>query len=299
MGTNTAMFADSIPGDYDKYLGPFLFEFYAEDLARRLTIDAGGALLEVACGTGIATEFLRRAIPTGASIVATDVSEPMLALARSRRGHLPDVRFQQADAVALPFEDGCFSAVAQQFGLMFFPDKLLALREAHRVLAPGGRLVFSVWDNLTSNPFVRVAQDTIATFFDESPPQFLYLPWSYHEHESIRALVSEAGFATCELQTVTHTATRLSPRDVAAGLVRGNPTVNEVRERANGSVDDVVNAVADTLGRAFGSDPLRVPMQAIVVTAERSPNSGPSGPSRSDRSSSSPRASRPLNPTRH
>ncbi len=269
MNTSTALFTDSIPGDYNKYLGPFLFEPYAKDLASRMVVEAGAAVLEVACGTGILTEALRCAVPDDASIVATDVSEAMLDRARARRGHLPGVRFQQADAMALPFADGSFDVVAQQFGLMFFPDKLRALCEARRVIAPGGRLVFNVWDGLDSNPFVRVAQNAIATFFGEKPPQFLYLPWSYHEHEAIRALVLEAGFSSCELHTVAHTATRSTAREVALGLVRGNPTILDIRERATACVDEVVEAVACALGDAFGGETLHVPMQAIVITADR------------------------------
>ncbi len=264
-----AMFTDSIPKDYDTYLGPFLFEFYAADLARRLALDSGGSILETACGTGISTEFLRRATCDGVSIVATDLSEAMLDVARDRRGHLENVRFQQADATALPFEDQSFDAVGSQFGLMFMPDKLRAMREAHRVLRPGGQLLFNVWDDLPSNPFVQVAQDAIATFFDEDPPQFLYSPWSYHEHGPIRALLSEAGFSRPELHTVSHVAERPTAAEVATGLVRGNPTINDVRGRANVSVDDVIDAVAAALERSFGTAPFRAPMQAIVVTAER------------------------------
>ncbi len=263
------LFADSIPADYDTYLGPFLFEFYAEDLAGRLAVESGEAILETACGTGISTEYLRRSTPPDVSVVATDVSEPMLERARARRGHLERVRFQYADATALPFEEGSFDAVGQQFGLMFVPDKLQALREAHRVLRPGGRLAFNVWDDLASNPYVQVAQDAIASFFDDDPPQFLYLPWSYHAREPLRELVSEAGFVGCELQTVAHVAERPTAREVATGLVRGNPTINDVRERARGSVDEVIDAVEGALGNAFGSRPFRAPMQAIVVTAER------------------------------
>ncbi len=261
------LFSDSIPEDYDTYLGPFLFESFAQDLASRMVVEPGGVILETACGTGVSTEYLRRSTGAGISIVATDVSEPMLEHARARRSWLEGVSFERADAAALPFEEGSFHAVAQQSGLMFMPDKLEVLREAHRVLRPGGQLVFNVWDDLASNPFVQVAQDAIESFFDEDPPQFLYLPWSYHEHELIGKLMVEAGFADFELHTVAHVAERPSAREVATGLVRGNPTILDVRARANGSTDDVIDAVTEALGRAFGSDPFRAPMQAIVVTA--------------------------------
>ena len=269
MSAEQPLFDDSMPRDYENYLGPLLFESYAADLAGRLEIDPGGALLETACGTGIATEFLRRSIPSDVEIVATDVSEPMLEQARARRSDLEQVSFRHADAAALPFPDDAFDGVVQQFGLMFVPDKLQSLREAHRVLRPGGRLVFSVWDDLASNPYVQVAQDAIAGFFEAEPPQFLYLPWSYHDHATLRELVAEAGFVRCELDTVAHQAERPTSRDAAMGLVRGNPTILDIRKRAQATPAEVVDAVAESLGQAFGEEPFRAPMQAIVVTAER------------------------------
>ncbi len=63
------------------------------------------------------------------------------------------VIWRQADAQALPFPDGSFDAVLCQFGVMFFPDRATAYRETKRVLRPGGRFLFSVWDRIEENEF--------------------------------------------------------------------------------------------------------------------------------------------------
>jgi len=160
-------------------------------------------------------------------------------------------------------------AVACQFGLMFFEDKRRAMGEAFRVLRPGGRLVLSVWDEPAANPFLRLAQDAIAGFFDSDPPQFLELPWSFHDRRTLEGLAVEAGFEGVTLETVAHVSERPTARDAATGLVTGNPTVHDVRDRAQGAVEDVVTAVAASLSEAFGEAPIRVPMQAIVLTATR------------------------------
>jgi ubiquinone/menaquinone biosynthesis C-methylase UbiE len=151
MSATDATFAGSIPIIYEQYLGSLLFEPYAQDMAARLSDVTQGRILEVAAGTGIATRALAKALPPDVEIVATDLNQAMLDLA-ARRLQAPNVTWRQTDAQTLPFEDSSFDAVACQFGVMFFPDKLAAYREALRVLKPGGRFVFSVWNSRLELP---------------------------------------------------------------------------------------------------------------------------------------------------
>src|SRR5689334_15329638 len=136
MSDQHAAFVGSIPENYDLYLGPCLFEPYANDIARRITVPERGSLLEIACGTGIVTRRLRNQLPKSVRITSTDLNEAMLSYAAAKFGPDDSVEWRQADATALPFADSSFEAVVCQFGLMFFPDKLAALREVRRVLAP-------------------------------------------------------------------------------------------------------------------------------------------------------------------
>jgi len=73
-----------VPTYYDRLLGPVLFEPYAADLANRLSSKEGLRILELACGTGIATRRLRRALPTSATLVATE-ADLATAFARGSR----------------------------------------------------------------------------------------------------------------------------------------------------------------------------------------------------------------------
>lgn len=269
MATTHTQFSGSIPEIYDTHLGPLFFEFYAADLARRLDPPAGGRVLETACGTGISTEHLRGALPDGVEIVATDLNQAMLDFAGAKRGGLANVSFRQADALDLPFEDAGFDAVTCQFGLMFFPDKAAGMAEAMRVLKPGGMLAFNVWDSLDENPIARVAHETIGTFFSENPPSFLLLPFSYHQRDTIAALVSDAGFDAVAIETVDTVVERPSARDLATGFVEGNPGIHEINERATAGPETIADAVAEAFREAFGDAPLRTRLQAIVVTARR------------------------------
>lgn len=264
-------FVGSIPHNYDAHLGPLLFEFSAADLAKRVgdAVPDARRVLEVACGTGIATAALSHALSPDTEIVATDLNDAMLDYARQKRGDLPGVTFRQADAQSLPFDDHSFDAVVCQFGVMFFPDKAQAVSEFARVLRPGGLLAFNVWDSLQNNPVARIAQDTIASFFDADAPDFLTVPFGYYEIEPIRNLIRDAGLKAQDVQTVSATVERPEALSVARGFVEGNPGIIQIRERASVDPEDIVHAVAAATEDVYGPAPLQIPLQEFVFLARR------------------------------
>ncbi len=262
-------FDGSIPAAYDRYLGPVIFEPYAQDLAARAAAAGTGGqrVLELACGTGILTGELRRRLPRGARLTATDLNEPMLAYARAKFDPAAPILWRQADAAALPFPGHSFDVLVCQFGLMFVPDKAAPFREARRVLALGGLFAFNVWDSLAHNPFGRIANDTIGRFFADNPPDFYQVPFGLHQPAVLLGLLAEHGFTAVDLQVLPLVAKSPSAREFAIGLVTGNPIVTAIRERSTVTVEPIIAAVADDLRSAFGDHPLRSPMQALVVTA--------------------------------
>ena len=215
MADYSSTFVDSVPENYDRYMGPMLFEPYAEDLVERLRVRDGMRVLEVACGTGIVTRHLRDALPASAQLIATDLSEPMLAHARQKFGGASSVVWQQADALALPFADESVDAVVCQFGLMFVPDKPAALREMHRVLAPGGQLLFNTWHDLQHNDFCNVAHATEMTFFDSDPPKFYDIPFSLYDARQLQSWIEQAGFKNVTVRPIDLPS--VSPSAAAAG----------------------------------------------------------------------------------
>src|SRR3972149_6929979 len=188
------VFSGSISKLYETFLVPLIFEPYAADLANRLASRSLTRVLEIAAGTGVLTRTLASVLPDSVSIVATDLNQPMLDLA-SAVGTKRPVEWRQADAMQLPFQDGTFDAVVCQFGVMFFPEKAKALSEAHRVLHPGGVLVFNVWDRLEENEFADTVTAALASLFPEDPPRCLArTPYAYHEHASIERDLVSGGF---------------------------------------------------------------------------------------------------------
>jgi ubiquinone/menaquinone biosynthesis C-methylase UbiE len=263
--SDDAAFTGSIPGKYDKNLGPFLFEEYASDLARRIGVPGEGRVLELACGTGISTKAIRDALPASVEIVATDLNEAMLDYARAKHGAI--ARFEIADACELPYGDGEFDAVANQFGIMYVSDKLASSREVLRVLRPGGHYVFNVWDSLEANPAVLLVQqqlERLADRFEQGVPQFFQTPYGYYDTGAIRSLMNEAGFTKVEIEAVEVDSVRPSAREIAEGLVQGSPMGHEVKP---GRQDSVIGAIAAALADTFGDDPIRSTLRAIVIDA--------------------------------
>ena len=155
----------------------------------------------------------------------------MLEVARQKFRAGEDVDFQPADATALPFDDGTFDALVCQFGVMFFPDKDKSYREAHRVLTPGGRYYFNVWDSFEFNPFARVVHETVGGFFTPDTPTFYTVPFGYHRIDEIKSSLVKAGFDDISAHVVRVDKTIPKAQVFAKGLILGNPIIGEICAR--------------------------------------------------------------------
>lgn len=137
---------DRIAGRYDamnSVMTAGMHHRWRERAANRAELHPGDAALDVCCGTGDLSLALASHVGPNGSIVGCDFSEPMLDLARekAREQGATGVRFEWADALQLPYDDGRFDAVAVGFGIRNLSDLEHGLREMTRVLRVGGRLV--------------------------------------------------------------------------------------------------------------------------------------------------------------
>jgi ubiquinone/menaquinone biosynthesis C-methylase UbiE len=259
------VFAGAVPDIYERFLGPVLFEPYAQELAARLGPEAR-RVLETAAGTGVVTRALLGSAEDR-FVTATDLNQGMLDVAASRTAG-GRVKFRQADAQALPFDDGMFDAVACGFGVMFMPDKALAFREARRLLRPGGRFVFSAWDRIEANPLMHLVEEAVAALYPNDPPRFLSrTPCGYHDGERIERDLRAAGFIDVRVETVARDGEVHRPADPATGMCQGSPLRGEIEARDPGGLARATEAGAAALQGRFGAGPFRAPMSAVIVTA--------------------------------
>ena len=262
-------FTGSVPAAYDRLMVPLIFQPYADTLAERARGFGPRRILETAAGTGVVTQALAEALPE-ADIVATDLNPPMLEIA-ALRVKSGKVRFETADALELPFDDGSFDLVVCQFGAMFFPDRVAGHAQAQRVLRDGGRYLLAIWDRIERNPLTEVVQQVLVDCFPDDPPLFMREgPFSYHDASRIEADLHDAGFDTVEIETVEKRSRCPSAHDAASALCYGTPMGLEIADRGPGSLERVFEAVEQAFRRFEGpGGGIGASMSAHVVTATR------------------------------
>ena len=181
------------PADvYDDRFVPALFRHWGPVLCDAASIASGQRVLDVACGTGALTVAVAERVKPGGAVLGLDANPEMLAVARRKH---PDIEWHDGRAESLPFADAGFDAVVSQFGLMFFDDRVAALREMQRVLRPGGHLAVAVCDALERSPGYASFAVMLERLFGEPVADAFRTPFVLGDAAALRALCADAGIA--------------------------------------------------------------------------------------------------------
>ena len=270
MAESDKVFAGSIPMFYDTMMVPLVFEAYAADLAALAAAGAPASVLETAAGSGVVTRLLAPRLRSDTRYVVTDLNQPMLDYAASRQAPDSRIAWRQADALNLPFEDASFDVVCCQFGAMFFPNRVSGYAEARRVLKPGGRFVFNVWDRIEENAFANEVTQAVAQVFPQDPPRFLArTPHGYHDIAAIREELQRAGFVDTQIETREKVSHAASARVAATAYCQGTPLRNEIEARDASLLQLATDRAAEAITRRHGDGPVAGKMQAHVIVALR------------------------------
>ena len=270
MAHSDTLFAGSIPQSYDSLMVPLIFQAYAENMADVVAEFSPDSVLETAAGSGVVTRALAPRLGAGARHVVSDLNQSMLDYAASRQAADRRIEWRQADALHLPFEDAAFDVVCCQFGAMFFPDRVAGYAEARRVLRPGGRFVFSVWDRIEENDFADEVTNAVATVFPHDPPLFLArTPHGYHDVALIREELGRAGFADIRISTRADVSRAPSARHAATAYCQGTPLRNEIEARDAALLPLATDRATAAIASRRGEGPVAGKIQAHVIVAVR------------------------------
>jgi ubiquinone/menaquinone biosynthesis C-methylase UbiE len=188
---------------YDEIMVPRLFEPWARLLLDKLDPESGQTVLDVACGPGTVTRLAAQRVGPKGSVTGCDLSPAMLELARSKSSidDSAPIEYLECPADALGVPDEAFDLVTCQQGLQFFPDRIAALAEMHRVLRPGGKLGIAVWCSIEDcPPFLALADALNQVLGTEVANAYKGGPWGLADSASLIRLANDSGFTNVEVR---------------------------------------------------------------------------------------------------
>ncbi len=254
------------PEAYERYMVPIHCWTRAEDLIDRVHLQPRECVLDVACGTGIVSRYAAPRVGCFGQVVGVELNPAMLDVARQVSAYYQQIEYKEGSALDLPVGDSQFDVVLCQQAIMFFPDRVAAVREMYRALKPGGRVGLNVWRTPEFNP----AFDHLITALDKhagkEAADFMRSPFVMESVSEMHSIFEQAGFT--DVQVVVRIDTLRYPS--VAHLVKyetlniPHPEIHtkEVQDALIHEMNTLVNKYVDDQGVVF-------PVQDFVVVANR------------------------------
>ena len=239
----------------------------ANKLADAVFAGPNTKVLDLCTGHGVVANEL---VAREAEVVGLDFSAPMIALAKS---FVPTAQFVQGDAMDMEFANDSFDAVTIGFGVPHFPDPRRGLLEASRVVKPGGKIAFSIWQGRGSNGSFGWLFDAVERLADP----LITLPAGPDAHaltdfSIAKPMVEDAGFADVKLVNVQSELSVQSPDFLFdlfdGGAVRTASLLSRQPETRRDAIRNDLAARTQSEGIRQGTGYL-VPAPSVVISAVR------------------------------
>lgn len=251
--------------NYDFYLGPPLFEPYGKYTASRIDTTNLSEVLELACGTGRVTQYIRKALPANVNFLATDISSDMLEIAKKRVGN-DGIHFKQEDIQNLSFTNDSFDLAICQFGMMFLPDRQKGLSEIFRVLRPGGKLMCFTWNDLPHNSLFQLQiHDLMLPYFAGEDTTRLIVPFSMYDKQALQGWMQNAGFRQIDIETVELDSPPVSVEHIVTGFYFKHALGKAMKDKDPAAFETVGEQFTTEIERRYGANP-SFPMSALFIT---------------------------------
>jgi SAM-dependent methyltransferase len=258
---------------YERALIPAVFAAWAPLVVALANPRPGERVLDVACGTGVVTRLIAQQVGRTGRVVGLDLNPGMLAVAASNAAKEPPtsalLTWQEASATKLPFPDAVFDIAYCQLGLQFFPDRLSALREMHRVLESDGRLGLMVWRGIERSPGFSILAAALARHVSSEAAGIMRAPFALAEAEDLRRLLAAADFREITIRPVPGTVRFPSVARFVQDYVAGSPLAGHVAKVSDEARAALVSEVGGALRSYLVTGALAFPIEAHLASARK------------------------------
>jgi SAM-dependent methyltransferase len=242
------------------------------DLVEVADAGPGERVLDIACGTGVVARTAAHRVGSAGTVVGLDLNAPMLDAARAQAASEGlSIEWREGSATKLPFPDTAFDLVLCQQGLQFFPDRVAALREMHRVLGPPrGRLALSVWRPIEGSPGFAVLARALSHHISPEAGELLPSgPFGLGQAAEVRVLVAGAGFRDIAIRPAVKTLRYSSPEEFVRCYVAGSALAGPVAAAADDERAALLAEVNAGLRSYVDDRGLAFPIESNVAVAWR------------------------------
>jgi len=276
--TNFSTVAASFGAHHDarlKMFRPLTIAMCREAAVPETAPASGYSLMDLAGGTGDVALDVAAGLGPVATVWCTDMVPEMVAQAAQAAASagLTNMHCKESRAEALSFEDATFDAVLCRFGIMFFSNPQESVREAMRVLKPGGRVAYGVWGPRAANPFHRVLLDVLDRHVDRPAPD-PDAPGAFR-HASpgkLASILREAGAVDVREATICFDIDLPSFDHYFEYRTSTSVTlVAKLRQMPDAERDQFKNEVEQGAHPYLTSEGIRFPVEALIVSGSRMP----------------------------
>ena len=257
--------------NWDEFTMNFLKPM-GDAIIKALNIKSTDVVLDIASGTG-EPAFTIAAIVKNGEVYATDLSDEMLAIARTYADErdINNIEFKVTDVSDLPFKDNFFNKISCRMGFMFFPDMQLAANEMFRVCKSGGKIATSVWAGPENNEWITLMSKVLSSHLEmPQPPPDAPGMFRCAKPGFIKELFEKAGFKNVKEDIVYDKIDYGSAEQYWQFMTEVvAPVVNALNKTDESTRKKIKDELFETCKKMLTNGRLVIKDSAIIISGEK------------------------------